>query len=57
MSVIDDIAAERQRQLSVEGWTLDHDDCHHVGEMARAAERWLHQRETIQSIQVAPSQE
>lgn len=37
MSVIDDIAAERQRQLSVEGWTLDHDDCHHVGEMARAA--------------------
>lgn len=37
MSAIDDIAAERQRQLSAEGWTLDHDDCHHAGEMARAA--------------------
>lgn len=32
-----DIAAERQRQVQQEGWTLDHDDRHDAGEMARAA--------------------
>lgn len=31
------IAAERQRQLSVEGWTPEHDDAHSSGEMAQAA--------------------
>lgn len=30
------IAAERQRQISVEGWTPEHDDDHAPGEMARA---------------------
>lgn len=37
MSAIDDIAAERQRQISAEGWTPDHDDAHGSGEMAKAA--------------------
>lgn len=32
-----DVLAERQRQISVEGWTLEHDDEHGRGEMARAA--------------------
>lgn len=32
-----DIAAERQRQISVEGWTPEHDDGHDKGEMAVAA--------------------
>jgi hypothetical protein len=31
------IAAERRRQIEVEGWTADHDDDHTEGEMAAAA--------------------
>lgn len=31
------IAAERRRQIEVEGWTPEHDDEHGVGELARAA--------------------
>lgn len=32
-----DIAAERQRQIDVEGWSHEHDDAHFGGELARAA--------------------
>lgn len=31
------IAAERQRQLDVEGYNADHDDSHDLGEIAEAA--------------------
>lgn len=31
------IAEERQRQIDSEGWTYQHDDGHHDGELARAA--------------------
>lgn len=34
---IDDIAAERQRQIEVEGWTPEHDDTHDDSELADAA--------------------
>lgn len=34
---LEDIAAERQRQMDVEGWTPEHDDTHTKGEMASAA--------------------
>jgi NTP pyrophosphatase (non-canonical NTP hydrolase) len=34
---IDDIAAERRRQIEAEGWTPEHDDTHDKGEMAAAA--------------------
>lgn len=37
MSIIDEIAAERKRQIEAEGWTLEHDDGHDEGEMAMAA--------------------
>lgn len=37
MSVIDEIQAERQRQLTIEGWTAEHDDGHVNGELAMAA--------------------
>lgn len=37
MSGIDDIAAERRRQIEDEGWTAEHDDEHDNGEMAIAA--------------------
>ena len=32
-----DVLAERQRQISAEGWSINHDDEHDQGEMARAA--------------------
>ena len=31
MSVIDEIAAERKRQIEAEGWTSEHDDQEHEG--------------------------
>jgi hypothetical protein len=37
MLVIDEIAAERHRQIEDEGWTPDHDDGHDRGELAMAA--------------------
>jgi len=37
MSALDDIAAERKRQIEVEGWSVEHDDRHDCGEMADAA--------------------
>lgn len=35
--VIGEIKAERERQMNVEGWTLEHDDAHSRGDMAKAA--------------------
>lgn len=35
--VLIDVARERERQLSVEGWSAQHDDRHDKGEMAMAA--------------------
>lgn len=32
----DDVLAERARQMSMEGWTAEHDDTHDAGEMACA---------------------
>jgi hypothetical protein len=32
-----DVAAERRRQIEVEGWTAEHDDAHSSGQMAGAA--------------------
>ncbi len=37
MSVIDEIAAERRRQVEAEGWTPEHDDEHRRDELAWAA--------------------
>lgn len=37
MSALLDIAAERRRQVEVEGWTPKHDDSHGKFELARAA--------------------
>ena len=48
--VIMEIARERERQMTQEGWTPEHDDRHSDGELARAAagyalnagtERWV----------------
>jgi len=37
MNVIDEIAAERRRQIEKEGWSVVHDDEYSEGEMADAA--------------------
>lgn len=37
MTAIEEIAAERQRQIEVEGWSPAHDDQHREGELSRAA--------------------
>lgn len=37
MSVIEEIAAERRRQVEGEDYRLDHDDMHVLGELAEAA--------------------
>jgi len=37
MSGVDRIAKERKRQISVEGWTSEHDDTHDREELAWAA--------------------
>lgn len=37
MSAIDDIAAERGRQMRVEGWSSSHDDEHDDGSLGTAA--------------------
>jgi HPt (histidine-containing phosphotransfer) domain-containing protein len=37
MTAIKDIAAERQRQINMEGWTAAHDDAHDLGQIAAAA--------------------
>lgn len=37
MAVIDEIAAERRRQIEEEGWTPAHDDTHTDGSLALAA--------------------
>ena len=36
-NIINEIRAERSRQITKEGWTLEHDDCHINGEMTLAA--------------------
>lgn len=36
-NAINDVILERQRQISQEGWTPEHDDTHSSGEMAGAA--------------------
>lgn len=35
--IVMEVARERERQITAEGWTLAHDDAHTDGEMARAA--------------------
>lgn len=41
MTVLEEIAAERARQINEEGWTPEHDDAHAKCEMAVAASCYL----------------
>lgn len=40
MTGIELIAAERQRQIEVEGWTSQHDDAHSAGDLALAGAQY-----------------
>lgn len=40
MSALIDVAAERRRQVDVEGWTPEKDDDHTPGELALAGAAW-----------------
>jgi hypothetical protein len=40
-TAIQDVIAERERQMAIEGWTPEHDDKHNYGEMAEAAACYL----------------
>lgn len=37
MTAIEEISAERRRQIEVEGWSAEHDDQHEDGSLAAAA--------------------
>ncbi|WP_084299832.1 hypothetical protein [Microvirgula aerodenitrificans] len=48
-----DVLAERQRQVSAEGWTPEHDDVHSHGELAQAAACYAinaHQQERLKQL-------
>jgi hypothetical protein len=42
VTVIDEIAAERRRQIEVEGWTAKHDDMHWLGHLGFAGACYAH---------------
>lgn len=46
--VIEEIAAERKRQISNEGWTPEHDDLHSNGQLALAASCYASQSSLLQ---------
>lgn len=50
MTVIDEIAAERRRQIEEEGWTPEHDDRHRDGEMAQAAACYAACRQRVENV-------
>jgi hypothetical protein len=52
MSVIDDIAAERRRQVEVENWSEGHDNRHQRGEMADAAACYAAGGMTFRAVRV-----
>lgn len=49
------IAAERQRQITAEGWTPDHDDAHDLGELAEAAACYATQQRAMERREIRGS--
>jgi hypothetical protein len=54
MSAIDDIAAERKRQIDVEGWNTKHDDEHDDRSLAMAAALYASPRDDLVVIELNP---
>ena len=57
VSGIERIAAERQRQIELEGWTPEHDDQHDSGELAQAACVYATDPATRAAIMLTPDGE
>lgn len=53
MTVLEEIAAERARQISAEGWTPAHDDTHNTGDLAAAAACYAYGAAEVQSNYLA----
>lgn len=51
---LEDIAAERQRQIDVEGWTAEHDDAHSKGELSDAAAAYILGSDWLKMIRLWP---
>lgn len=51
---VDLIAAERARQIAVEGWTPDHDDEHFHGELLAASDEYVRAALRILTAEVEP---
>lgn len=50
MNVIEEIAAERARQIAKEGWSAKHDDEHTDGSLSRAAACYAAQASAMQRV-------
>lgn len=50
MNGVERIAAERERQVSAEGWSLEHDDQHVDGALAHAAAVYASDRVDINDV-------
>lgn len=50
---VDEIAAERRRQVEAEGWTVEHDDRHSAGEIALAAAAYAYGSQYPDEIRAA----
>lgn len=51
--VLEEIAAERLRQVEVEGWTPDHDDTHRAGELSDAAACYATRHRAFKALELA----
>lgn len=51
--VIEEIEAERERQIDVEGWDAAHDDAHDPGTLAQAASCYAQQAADVMSPDIA----
>ena len=56
--IITEIAAERERQITQERWTIEHDDQHQLGAMSRAAAtyaiHWISVNAAVMSEELWP---
>jgi hypothetical protein len=50
-----DVLSERQRQISEEGWTPEHDDAHKDGELASAAAAYVTYRSLMDPVAIMGS--
>ena len=52
--ILTEVAAERRRQMEVEGWTTAHDDAHDDGSLAQAAACYCHPSPPLYPIHKFP---